>query len=122
MKDIIIGFRDVSAMTLLLAVYNVGAIFGWLQYYPDDRLWFPYAFLGIPAITVSGTLKWYNQIWVTWEASKQILLTNPLFAVMLLTLIFILYRQYMAHKPVAVLYFITLFVTILTTFTTDWSY
>lgn len=122
MKDILAGVRDVSAMTLLVAVFNVGAIFGWLQYYPNDMLWFPYSFLGMPAFTVTGSVKWYNQIWVTWEASKQILLTNPIFAVMLLALIFILYRQYMAHKPVAVLYFITLFVMIITIFTADWRF
>jgi hypothetical protein len=109
------------ALSSLLAIFNVGAILGWLQYYPVDKLWFPYSFLGIPAITVSGNLKWYNQIWVTWEAIMHILYANPVFGLMFFCMVYILFKKMIPGEKWGALYLITVFVELFTIFTTNWS-
>ena len=120
MKVTLRDIRDIFAMILLLVIYNGGAIIGW-QRHIIDNLWNPYMFLGMPAFTTSGSFKYYNQIWVFWEATKHMLWANPLFTVMFFAMLYILYKKYMNFEKVVVLYVLTIFVQLTLIFTTNWS-
>lgn len=115
-------WRECLAMLLILAIYNLGGLFGVLQYVRTELLWYPYIFGGMPSYAVGGVgKKWWNQIQITLDTTIHLAYANPFCFIVFIVLVYWLYRKWISGKKLTTIYSVVVIWELFMIVTTDWN-